>query len=123
MGNNSYDIVVSYLVKEFKLNKSNLNLETSLMSDLGLDGDDVSDFLLKFFKDFDIDYEQTNYRDFIPAERGSLSSLLLFPFFLFLPLFKKKKKRKIDENEIFVKDLVISLNRKKWCKIKSVYQT
>jgi hypothetical protein len=117
MENNSYNIVVNYLAKEFKLNKSKLNLETSLMSGIGLDGDDVLDFLLEFFKEFGIEYEQTNYRDFIPPERGSLATLLLFPLYLLFPLFGKKKRRKIDKNEIFVKDLVVSLDKKKWYKM------
>ena len=116
MENSNYNIVVDYLAKEFKLNKNKLNLESSLMTDIGLDGDDVLDFLLKFFKTFEIEYEQTNYRDFIPPERGSLRSLLLFPLFLLFSLFHKKKKRKIDKNEIFVKDLVVSLDMKKWSK-------
>ncbi|MDR2040493.1 MAG: DUF1493 family protein [Bacteroidales bacterium] len=107
MENRSYNIVIDYIAKEFNLNKSKLSLEVSL-SDIGLDGDDVLDFLLKFFKEFKIDYEQTNYRDFIPREGGFLVSNLL-------SLFSKKKKIK-DNNEIFVKDLVISLDKKKWYK-------
>lgn len=106
MENRNYNIVVDYISKEFNLNKNRLNAHTTL-SDIGLDGDDVLDFLLKFFKTFDIDYEKTNYRDFIPKESG---------FFIntFLSLFNKNEKER--ENEIFVKDLVISLDKKKWSK-------
>lgn len=108
MENRNYDIVVEYIAKEFNLNKSKLNLETSLMSDIGLDGDDVLDFLLGFFEEFGIEYEQTNYRNFIPTEGGFVFSTLLSLFTLF--------KRKRDRNEIFVRDLVISLAKKKWYK-------
>jgi len=127
MENSSYDNVVDFIAKEFKIKKSKLNLESSLMSDIGLDGDDVLDFLLKFFKEFDIEYEQTNYLDFIPPERGgglgTLLLFLLFPLFLLFSKFSKNKKRKIDNNEIFVKDLVISLDKKKWQKEMSQYAT
>lgn len=106
MENRNYNIVVDFIVKEFDLNKSKLNAETSL-SDIGLDGDDVLDFLLNFFKTFNIDYLQTNYKDFIPKESG---------FFVntFLNIFNKRGRQ--SDNEIYVKDLVVSLNKKKWYK-------
>ena len=108
MENRNYDIVVEYIAKEFNLNKSKLNLETSLMSDVGLDGDDVLDFLVEFFEEFGIEYKTTNYLDFVPIEGSGVFSTLLSLFTLF--------KRKRDKNEIFVKDLVISLDKKKWYK-------
>lgn len=108
MENRNYSIVIDYISKEFDFNKSKLNAQTSL-SDIGLDGDDVLDFLLKFFKSFGIDYEKTNYRDFIPKESGSFINT-------FLSLFNKNEKQ--SEEEIFVKDLVISLDKKKWYKKK-----
>lgn len=104
MENKNYSIVIDYISKEFDFNKSKLNTHTSL-SDIGLDGDDVLDFLLKFFKTFGIDYEKTNYRDFIPKESG-------FFFNTILSLLNKKEK----EKEIFIKDLIISLDKKQWHK-------
>lgn len=107
MENKNYNIVVDYISNEFDLNKSELKPNTSL-SDIGLDGDDVLDFLLKFFKTFGIEYEKTNYKNFILTEDGFVVSTLLSLFILF--------RRKRDENEIFIKDLVISLGKKKWYK-------
>lgn len=106
MENSNYNIAVDYISKELNFDKSKLSLETSL-SDLGLDGDDVLDFLLRFFKNFEIDYLHTNYKDFIPEESG---------FFIntFLSLFNKKKRHQNDE--IFIKDLVVSLGKKRWYK-------
>ncbi|WP_313579304.1 DUF1493 family protein [Chishuiella sp.] len=105
MVNRNYNIVVDYISKEFDLDKGKLNTYTSL-SEIGLDGDDVLDFLLGFFKRFGIEYEQTNYKDFIPLESYPI-------FFGILSLFKRNE---IVDNEIFIKDLVISLDKKKWYK-------
>lgn len=112
MENRCYSIVVDYIAKEFNLKKTKLSAEVSL-SDIGLDGDDVLDFLLKFFKDFEIEYEQTNYKDFIPKEGGFLSATILSLFYL----LSKKKRLNINNEEIFVKDLVVSLEKKRWYKL------
>ncbi len=106
MENKNYSLIIDYLAKEFNLEKDKLNLNTSL-SDIGLDGDDILDFLVKFFKNFDVEYQQTNYKDFIPEESG---------FFLntILSFFKIKKNQ--NKQEIFIKDLVTSLNKKRWYK-------
>lgn len=109
MENNNYRIVVDYITKEFKLKKRKIDEETTL-SDLGLDGDDVLDFLLEFFTTFNIEYEHTNYKDFIPVEGKFISG--------FLSIFSKKYNQ--DEEEIYVRDLVISLDNKKWSKKKDL---
>jgi hypothetical protein len=109
MENKNYNIVIDYIDKEFNLKKRKIDEETTL-SDLGLDGDDVLDFLLEFFKTFNIEYEQTNYKDFIPKECGFLFNTLL-------SIFGKKEQQ--NEDEIYVKDLVISLDKKKWYKKKN----
>lgn len=106
MENRNYSIVVDYISKELDFDKSKLNINTSL-SDMGLDGYDVLDFLLKFFKTFDIDYERTNYKNFIPKESG---------FFINTILSILNKKERQSENEIFIRDLVMSLDKKQWHK-------
>ena len=106
MKNRNYSIVVDYISKEFDCSKSKLNANTSL-SDIGLDGNDVLDFLLQFFKTFEIDYKQTNYKDFIPKESGFLSSIIF-------SLFNKNEMKR--EDEIFISDLVLALDKKKWYK-------
>ena len=105
--NNNYNIVVDYIVDEFSFDRDLLNSATSL-SEIGLDGDDVLDFLLKFFKKFEIDFEQSNYKDFIPTESGFLINT-------FFSLFGKREK--IFNDEIRIKDLVESLDKKSWHKI------
>ena len=104
MENRNYRIVLDYICEELNYDKSKLTVNTSL-SDLGLDGDDVLVFLVKFFKKFKIDYEGTNYKDFIPEESG-------FFVHTFLSVFAKRKR----EDEIFVKDLILSLDKKQWNK-------
>ncbi|WDT67980.1 DUF1493 family protein [Cloacibacterium sp. TD35] len=106
MENKNYSLIIDYLAKEFNLEKDKLNLNTSL-SDIGLDGDDILDFLIKFFKNFDVEYQQTNYKDFIPEESG---------FFLNTILSFLKIKKNQNKQEIFIKDLVTSLNKKIWYK-------
>lgn len=106
MKNENYNIVMAFISKECNVNMSNISENTSL-SDMGLDGDDVSDFLVKFFNEFGIDYEQTNYSDFIPKEARFFTNT----FLSFLG-----KGEKSNNDEIFVKDLIISLDKKKWYK-------
>lgn len=105
MENKNYSIVVDYIYKKIDFDKNKLNVNTSL-SDLGLDGDDVLDFLVDFFEKFDIEYKNTNYMDFIPPERS---------YFMFgvLNIFSCNRNK---SNEIFVKDLLLSLEKKKWVK-------
>lgn len=105
MENRSYCMVIDYIISKYNFKKK-INMETSL-SDLGLDGDDVLDFLIEFFKTFNIDYEQTNYKDFIPKESNFLANTII-------SIINNKKRQ--SENEIFVKDLVMSLDKKKWHK-------
>lgn len=104
MENRNYCIVLDYICEELNCDKSKLTVNTSL-SDLGLDGDDVLAFLVKFFKEFKIEYEGTNYRDFIPEERG-------FFVYTILSVFAKRKR----EDEIFIRDLILSLDKKQWNK-------
>jgi hypothetical protein len=106
MENRNYSIVIKYISKEFGIKESKLGAYTSL-SDLGLDGDDVLDFLLEFFDFFEIEYEDTNYKSFIPQEGGFLGKTLL-------SIFGKKVRR--TDYEILIEDLVTSLDKKKWCK-------
>ncbi|WP_157836790.1 DUF1493 family protein [Sphingobacterium deserti] len=107
MENRNYNIVIKYISKEFGIKERKLGAYTSL-SDLGLDGDDVLDFLLEFFDFFEIEYEDTNYKAFIPREGGGIGKTLS-------SIFNRKVRR--SDNEIFIQDLVISLDKKKWCKI------
>lgn len=59
----------NYIKEYLSISDKDINEKTTL-SDLGLDGDDVLDFLIDFFEKFNIEYKNTNYMDFIPPERG-----------------------------------------------------
>jgi len=100
------EIIISFLRNELNLKNKIIN-ETTSLSELGLDGDDVLDLLLKFFRSYNIEFENTNYLDFVPKESGFLYSTMSYLF-----RFKIKK----IEKEIYVQDLLNSLLLKRWNK-------
>lgn len=98
--------VISFLREELLIKSKVINTTTTL-SELGLDGDDVNELLLKFFQRYNIKYEDTNYLDFIPKESG-------FLFSIFADLIGIQ--RKVIIKEIEVQDLINSLLAKRWVK-------
>ncbi|AYO58000.1 hypothetical protein CO230_07600 [Chryseobacterium sp. 6424] len=106
MENNNYNAIVDYLSNEIGIDKKKININKSL-SDLGLDGDDVAELLLKFFKTFNIEYNKDSFNKFIPKESGFFINTLVHLFF---------KKEPQIENEIYIKDLVSTLDNGYWGK-------
>lgn len=106
MEDKNYITVIDYIAKVLHVKTEKVRPMTTL-SDLGLDGDDVLDFLVGFFQEFDIDYKNTNYRDFIPPESGFFMDTIKSIF----GLYKKE-----ERDKIFIQDLVNSLEMKKWTK-------
>ncbi|SHJ23331.1 Protein of unknown function [Cruoricaptor ignavus] len=106
MENNNYNVIIDYISNEIGIDKKKLNVNKSL-SDLGLDGDDVSEFLLKFFKTFSLEYDKANFNKFIPKESGFFINTLINLFF---------KKEQRNENEIYIKDLILALDNGHWVK-------
>ncbi len=98
--------ITAFLSSKLDVDQEDIYLTTSL-SDLGLDGDDVLELLVSFFEKFNIEYKGTNYLEFVPDESGFIASTLMSLF---------KSIRKNQEKEILVKDLVDSLEYKKWVK-------
>ncbi|MCF1749783.1 DUF1493 family protein [Mariniradius sediminis] len=106
MEDKELELVVSFLKEELNL-KNKIIKKTTSLSDLGLDGDDSLELMVKFFKRFNIEYEGTNFLEFIPKESGflyaTLNSLLGIP-------------SKGSDVEIYVQDLLYSLLKKRWSK-------
>lgn len=98
--------VISYLREELLIKNKVIN-KTTTLSALGLDGDDVYELLMKFFKRFDIEYEDTNYLEFVPKESG-------FLFSIFNDIIGLQRKAIVKE--IVVQDLVNSWLLKRWVK-------
>ncbi len=106
MKHNSYIIIVNYIIKELNIKKK-INYDTSL-SELGLDGDDLHEFLLKFFKEFKIQYSKDNFKKVLPSESGFFMATLM-------SLIGVKQEKNINK-EILLKDLVQSYEKKRWIK-------
>lgn len=98
--------VLGYVAHELDVDVAGLNAQTTL-ADLGLDGNEVLDFLMKFFFDFRVEYDKTNYVNFIPVEGG------FFVRKLYAWLGVKRQAPQID---ICMQDLANSLEQKRWCK-------
>lgn len=106
MQDKAYDLVKDFIVNELDINISKISLNSTL-SDFGLDGEDVLEFLLKFFKKFNIEFENSNYLKYIPQESG---------FFLNTIKYFFKPNANITTQEIYVQDLVNSLINHSWSK-------
>lgn len=52
-----FDSVVSFIISEYWGKKNKFTLNTTLEKDLGISGDDGSEFLEKFLNEFKIDYD------------------------------------------------------------------
>lgn len=102
--------IEKFIAEFLNTQKRKITPETSL-SDLGLDGDDVSDFLSAFFKNFSIVYEDTDYDKYVPKESGFFFSTLK-------SIFRRHRMSGKTEDEITVKDLINSLKLKRWQKME-----
>lgn len=109
------------VVKEFiytETNIKNVNLNTRLLADLGLYGDDNLELIENFVKRFELNYSDFNYSNHFHSEselfQGAGSVFWLFKRLLttILKLFPSKvhQHKKIEENkklDLTLKDMVI----------------
>jgi hypothetical protein len=92
--------VMKFVACYVRIKTENLSLETDLMTDLGIDGDDAIEFIDSFGKEFNIDFSGFDSNKYFGSEAG------------FNPLVFLFKRKKIFPLKI--KLLVQAARRKEW---------
>jgi len=98
--NNIQIQVIQLLIDELNIAYEEVNLTSSLFHDLGVDGDDASDLLERFSKEFNVDISNFKFNDYFGSE-------VSFVFKLFFPFSKKSFKK------LTVQDLIIAAEKGK----------
>jgi len=100
------------LLKEFIFRetgtKKKLTSDTFLGADLGYDGEDLKEILIKFFEEFQISYNITDLRKFEAMESGFFLSTLKGIMNIL------RGKRDEDANDISLRQLQDALYSKRW---------
>lgn len=104
MENESTRKVIAFIAKKAGVNKSKISLESRLGSDLGLDGDDALELLEGFGEEFNVSIENIDFEKYFNEEYDIWGIQNLFN-----RLFRKDKFIDKRNNEIFVSQLVESL--------------
>ncbi len=111
MSNTLSDEVIDFLSRRQAVPRERLTLETHLREDLGMEGDDASEFLEDFSKRFGVDFSEFNFdRHFGPEV--AFNPVLLFIGFV----FKRPSRLHPDLGKypITVKHLILIAENKHW---------
>lgn len=116
-----YDQVIDYICKNAAIDRNKIDLDLSLLHDIGMDGEDAHDFLYDFGEKFDIPPESFDfyYECYNPEYRHPVEILLLtflFPFLLLYSIVAKVLGFNKPPNKLrfTVKDLYRSAEAHKW---------
>ena len=75
--------VIHLVSEETGANINKISPETALLHDLGVDGDDADEFIIRFADEFDVDISEFQFEEYFGSEGG------FCPFFIFSPSWWK----------------------------------
>ena len=106
MENDIYEKVCNFILRNWIANKDDLTIETSLLKNLKMDGDDAWEFMKSFGTEFNVDMQSFNFDKHFSQE------MYFNPFYyLYCVIFNRKKLRGIP---ITICNLVKAVKSKKW---------
>ena len=100
---NEVKIIEVFLSEETGISVSDISIKSDLLKDLGIDGDDAVELIVKFGKKFDVDIQKFNYQDYFGLEGA------FCPLFLLMPSWWKRKHIK----SLTVSDLIDAVKKGK----------
>lgn len=98
--------IIIFIVEQTSANLEKICWETRLGEDLGIDGDDASEFFENFSKEFEVDLSNFQFDKYFGSEAGFDLLLAMWQIFFDEP------KQKLET--ITVKDLITAAIAKKW---------
>ena len=91
--------VIDFLCSKCKCRPDEISLETSLLYDLGIDGDDAAEFLEGYAERFEVDLSDFRFDEYFGPE--GCSPFMIFSAFYYWITWKKQR-----EKSLKVADLV-----------------
>ncbi len=100
---NEVKIIEVFLSEETGISVSDISIKSDLLKDLGIDGDDAVELIIKFGDKFGVDIQKFNYQDYFGLEGA------FCPLFLLMPSWWKRKHIK----SLTVSDLIDAVKKGK----------
>ncbi len=111
-----------FISEECGVEISELSDDTTLLWDLGLDGDDAVEFFENFSEQFDVDLSEFEIYKYFGPEWYPPHVLLLLPLYIGLYFIRHylfgKVNRKLGFIPITIADLLMAAKTKKWQKLE-----
>lgn len=101
---NNTTVLIEFIAEFCQIPESEITIETRLRQDLGIDGDDASDFMVAFGDKFHVDLSKFNFDDYFFDELVILRWII----------YKLLSPEKLNKKEIKVNDLLSAINRGCW---------
>lgn len=100
---NEVKIIEVFLSEETGISIDDISIKSDLLKDLGVDGDDAVELIVKFGEKFGVDIKKFNYQDYFGPECA------FFPLFFLMPSWWKRKHMK----SLTVSDLIDAVKKGK----------
>ena len=100
---NEVKIIEVFLSEETGISIDDISIKSDLLKDLGIDGDDAIELIVKFGEKFGVDIKKFNYQDYFGPEGA------FFPLFFLMPSWWKRKHMK----SLTVSDLIDAVKKGK----------
>lgn len=110
----NFNAVADFIEQQTGFPRKRVQPSTSLLADVGLDGDDAEQFFLAFSKRFDVTLDQFNLSKHFGGEGLPGFSGFAIPLNLILRLFGRDAHRTSDLHPIRVEELVQAVKLKRW---------
>ena len=106
--------IFRFIAESRSVDQTTLTLETTLLGDLGTDGDDAYELLLSFSKTFNVDFSTFEFTRHFGNE--GITPLQVIPYFyrLIVGLRGKDPHAVAGKKPITIRDLVRSAEEKRW---------
>ena len=109
-----FNEVAEFIEQETGFPRECIHPTTTLLADIGLDGDDAEKFLLAFGKRFGVALERLNFGRHFGGEGFAGASVLAIPINLILQLFGRDIHKQSGLVPICVEQLVQAVRSKQW---------
>lgn len=106
--------VIKFIADFWSEDESKIGVKTTLLGDLGIDGDDAIEFLLSYAKSFEVDLSEFRFLDHFVEEGMNFFEFLQLPWQLIRAWRGEDPHVIANKIPLHVQDLIEAAEQKRW---------